>query len=146
MPVDFESGESWPGRLAAAGFDAAKPAVVASTGVSMYLTREANAATLRDVTTLAPGSTFAMSFLFPLELAEPALRPWLERAVHGARAGGTPFQSFFTPAELIAMARAAGFREARHVSADALTARYFAGRPDELRPPANAEDLLVATT
>jgi hypothetical protein len=41
---------------------------------------------------------------------------------------------------------AAGFREARHVSAAMLTDRYFAGRPDGLRPPLNAEELLVATT
>ena len=38
----------------------------------------------------------------------------------------------------------AGFEEARHVSAEALTERYFAGRTDGLRPPINAEELLVA--
>ena len=47
VPVDFEAGESWRERLVAAGFDAGKPAVIASTGVSMYLTRDANAASLR---------------------------------------------------------------------------------------------------
>jgi len=45
----------------------------------------------------------------------------------------------------MAMARAAGFREARHVSAAELAERYFKGRPDGLRPPFNAEELLVAT-
>jgi methyltransferase (TIGR00027 family) len=57
VPVDFEGGESWWLRLAAAGFDAGRPAVVVSTGVSMYLTKEANAATLRQVAGLAAGST-----------------------------------------------------------------------------------------
>ena len=47
VPVDFEAGDAWWETLAAAGFDAGQPAVVASTGVSMYLTREAIAATLR---------------------------------------------------------------------------------------------------
>jgi len=47
VPVDFEAGASWWERLVDAGFDAAQPAVVASTGVSMYLTNEAIAATLR---------------------------------------------------------------------------------------------------
>lgn len=47
------------------GFDAARPAVVASAGVSMYLTRETNAATLRDLATLAPGSVVALTFLLP---------------------------------------------------------------------------------
>src|SRR4029453_2139157 len=66
VPVDFEAGDSWLQKLAAAGFDAAKPAVVVSTGVSMYLTKEAVMATLRQVAALAPGSTLAMSFLLPL--------------------------------------------------------------------------------
>ncbi len=43
VPVDFESGESWWEGLRAAGFDASEPAVVASTGVSMYLTKAAKA-------------------------------------------------------------------------------------------------------
>jgi methyltransferase (TIGR00027 family) len=146
VPVDFEAGQSWRQRLAAEGFDPGRPAVVASTGVSMYLTRDANAATLREVAAMAPGSTLAMTFLLPLEMADPAVRPGLQRAVDGARASGTPFLSFFTPAEMLALAREAGFAEARHVSADELAARYFAGRPDGLRPPNNAEELLVATT
>ena len=146
VPVDFEAGDAWWERLAAAGFDAGQPAVVASTGVSMYLTKDAIAATLRQVAALAPGSTLAMTFLLPLELADPEVRPGLQLAEKGARASGTPFISFFTPAEMLALAREAGFREVQHVSAAALAERYFAGRTDGLRPPNNAEELLVATT
>ncbi len=146
VPVDFEAGEAWWEGLIASGFDAGRPAVVASTGVSMYLTREAIAATLRQVAALAPGSTLAMTFLLPLELADPEVRPGLQRAVEGARASGTPFISFFTPAQMVALAREAGFREVQHVSAAALAERYFAGRADGLRPPSNSEELLIATT
>jgi methyltransferase (TIGR00027 family) len=146
VPVDFEAGESWRERLAAAGFDAGQPAVVASTGVSMYLTKEANVAALRHVASLAAGSTLATTFILPLELTDPEVRPGLELAVKGARASGTPFISFFTPTEMLALARDAGFREARHVSAATLAQRYFAGRTDRLRPPDNSEELLVATT
>ncbi|WGS00110.1 class I SAM-dependent methyltransferase [Bradyrhizobium sp. ISRA443] len=146
VPVDFEAGGSWREGLEAAGFDTAKPAIVVSTGVSMYLSKDANAATLRAVASLAPGSTFAMTFLLPLELADAEARPALEMAVKGACASGTPFISFFTPPEIIALAREAGFGEAHHVSTDDLAARYFAGRPDGLRPPRNAEELLVART
>jgi methyltransferase (TIGR00027 family) len=146
VPVDFEAGGDWWTAIVAAGFDAARPAVVSSTGVSMYLTREAIAATLRQVAALGSGSTFAMTFLLPIELAEPDVRPGLEMAVRGARASGTPFVSFFTPGEMLALAREAGFREVRHVSAADLGARYFAGRTDGLRPPINSEELLVATT
>jgi methyltransferase (TIGR00027 family) len=146
VPVDFEAGDSWRLKLVAAGFDAARPAVVTSTGVSMYLTREAIMVLLREVAALASGSTFAMSFLLPLEKAEPAVRPGMEMAEKGARASGTPFISFFLPDEMLAMARGAGFRDVRHVSAADLAERYFKNRPDGLRPPFNAEELLVATT
>jgi len=146
VPVDFEAGDAWWQRLAAAGFDASQPAVVASTGVSMYLTKDAIAATLRQVAALAPGSTLAMTFLLPLELADPTVHPGLRLAEKGARASGTPFISFFTPTEILTLAREAGFREVQHVSADTLTQRYFAGRTDGLRPPSNSEELLIATT
>lgn len=146
VPVDFEVGDAWWERLTASGFDVGRPAIVASTGVSMYLTKDAIAATLRQVAALAPGSTLAMSFMLPIELTDPELRPGIERAMAGARASGTPFISFFAPAEMLALARAAGFREVQHVSAAALAERYFAGRTDGLRPPNNSEELLVAST
>lgn len=146
VPVDFEAGDGWWERLSSAGFDAGRPALVASTGVSMYLTKEAITATLRRAAALAPGSTFVMSFLLPIELAEPEIRVGMERAVAGAKAAGTPFLSFFTPAEMLALAREAGFKTVRHVSADDLARRYFTGRTDGLRPPRNSEELIVATT
>ncbi|MDR5745297.1 class I SAM-dependent methyltransferase [Caballeronia sp. LZ029] len=146
VPVDFEAGESWREKLVQNGFDESRPAIVVSTGVSMYLTKEANAATLREVAGFASGSTFAMTFLLPIELADPDVRPGLEMAEKGARASGTPFISFFTPAQIQALARDAGFEDARHVSAEDLTRRYFANRTDGLRPPNNAEELLIANT
>ncbi|MEO6603653.1 MAG: class I SAM-dependent methyltransferase [Polyangiaceae bacterium] len=146
VPVDFEAGDAWWERLAGAGFDATRPAVLASTGVSMYLTKEAVANTLRQVAALAAGSTLAMSFMLPIEMADPEVRPGIERAATGARASGTPFLSFFMPEEMLALAREAGFKEVQHVSAAALAERYFAGRTDGLRPPNNSEELLVAST
>lgn len=146
VPVDFEAGDAWWERLTASAFDAKQPAVVVSTGVSMYLTQEAIAATLRQVATLAAGSTFAMSFMLPIEMADPELRPGIERAAAGAKANGTPFISFFTPSEMLSLARSAGFGAVEHVSADALAERYFADRVDGLRPPSNSEELIVATT
>jgi len=112
----------------------------------MYLTRDAIAATLRQVASFARGSTLAMSFMLPIEMADPDVRPGIERAAAGARANGTPFVSFFMPTEMLALAREAGFKEVEHVSAAALAERYFAGRTDGLRPPDNSEELLVAKT
>jgi methyltransferase (TIGR00027 family) len=145
VPVDFEAGGSWWQRLAEAGFDPGQPAVVASTGVTMYLTKAATAATLRQLAGLAPGSTAAVTFLLPAELLGDADRAGLQVSGTGARASGTPFISFYTPPEMLALARAAGFRDARHVPGSALADRYFAGRADGLSPSAG-EDFVVAAT
>lgn len=145
VPVDFESGDDWWQRLIAAGFDTSAPAIVASTGVSMYLTADAITATLRQVASLDRGSTLAMSFLLPLELMESEERRGFEIAEKGARASGTPFVSFFRPEEILALAREAGFGRVEYVSGADLSERYFAGRADGLRP-GSGEALLVGTT
>jgi methyltransferase (TIGR00027 family) len=145
VPVDFEAGGMWLDRLAAAGFDAGRPTVVASTGVTMYLTKDANAATLRQIASLAPGSTLAMTFQLPLDLLEAEERPGRQATEKVARAAGTPFISFFAPQELLTLAHVAGFKHARHVSAAVLTQRYFQGRTDGLRT-SSGEELLVAVT
>jgi methyltransferase (TIGR00027 family) len=62
VPVDFETGKPLWERLEASGFNARRPAVVTSTGVSMYLTKDAITTTLRHVAALASGSTLVMSF------------------------------------------------------------------------------------
>jgi methyltransferase (TIGR00027 family) len=144
VPVDFETTSWWDGLLAN-GFDAAEPTVVASLGVSMYLTREATAVTLRQSAALSSGSTLAMTFMRPVELVDLE-----EQAMHratnaAARASGTPFISYYAPNEILAMARDSGFKTARHVSAADYTQRYFADRTDGLRP-FTTEELLVAAT
>ncbi|WP_280414758.1 class I SAM-dependent methyltransferase [Nocardia carnea] len=144
VPVDFEASENWWDQLRAAGFDPHRPAVVVSTGVSHYLTEAATTATLRQIAGLAPGSTFAMTFLLPSELLDDADRPGLRTSEEGAKSSGTPFISFYTPAEMTALARAAGLTETRHVAGASLADRYFSGRTDGLRP-SSGEDLLLAT-
>lgn len=145
VAVDFEAGASWWEKLLAAGFDAGAPAVVASTGVSMYLSHDAIAATLRTVAQMSPGSTLAMTYLLPLELVDADERRLREFAERGARASGTPFISSFTPSQVTALAREAGFKEARHVSAADLAERYFTVRTVRPSLP-KSEEILVAET
>lgn len=76
VPVDFEAGQSWWEQLIAAGFNPSRPAVVVSTGVTMYLSKPATV---------------------------------------------------------------------QHVPGKSLAERYFADRPDGLRP-STGEDFLLATT
>jgi methyltransferase (TIGR00027 family) len=144
VPVNFEVN-SWWERLLDNGFDANRPAVVASLGVSMYLTREATTATLNQTSALAPGSTLAMTFIQPLELVAPEERALHQATNAAARASGTPFISYYAPDGILEMARDAGFATVQHVTADDYTERYFANRSDGLRP-FTTEELLVATT
>lgn len=145
IPVDFEAGASWRDQLLASDFNDAAPTIVASTGVSMYLTRDAVASTLRQVATLAPGSNVVMSFLLPLESLDADDEQSARGAARGAQAEGTPWMSFFTPEQMLEMADIAGLVDARHVPGSVLAERYFSDRTDDLWP-ARGEDLLLATT
>ncbi len=145
VPVDFEAGSSWWEQLKESGFDISRPAVIASTGVTQYLTKDAIMTTLRQVAKLAPGSVLAMTFLLPFEQTAPDIKKDAEEAEKGARSSGTPFISFFQPQEMIELAHEAGFKEARHVSSTDLNERYFTGRTDGLTLP-RGEEFLIATT
>lgn len=144
VPVDFEIS-SWWEQLLKVGFDINKPAVIACTGVSLYLTKEAIIATLDQIATLAPGSKLAMTFYLPVELLDEEDKPMQEMAEKGARAAGTPFVSFFAPNEVLAMAKNAGFKDAKTISTRDIERYYFKDRADGL-VPASGEVFLVATT
>lgn len=143
VPVDFEAGESWIKNLASCGFQSHQPAVLASTGVSMYLTKEANFATLKEIAAFAPRSTLAMTFMVPLDLIPESERAQHEMVYERARAAGTPFLSFFRPNEMLDLARAAGFKNVEHVSGADIVKKYFAGRTDGLCPSAGEEFLIA---
>lgn len=145
VPVDFEAGQSWWDQLIAAGFDSRKPAVVVSTGVSMYLTKETNQATFEQMAKLAPGSTFAMTFMLSLDLLGAEERSSLEFVMKRAKESGTPFLSLFSPDEILAMAQKAGFKRSFYISGEDIYQRYFTGRTDGLRAGI-AEAFLIART
>lgn len=144
VPVDFESGVNWWQQLVVNGFDTKKSAIVTSLGVSMYLTMDAIKDTFQKATHLAPGSKFVMTFMLPLDQLDPRDQPGYQMALKGAQASGTPFISFFSPDEILKLARDFGFRKLDHFSTTQLTPRYFANRTDDLRP-STGEDLLIAT-
>jgi methyltransferase (TIGR00027 family) len=142
--ADVARGEARKLKLEAAGFDTSRPAVVGSCGDCVYQTREALVAMLQEIASLASGTILVLSFQLPLELVDADERPQRKAIEAFARVTGTPFRSLFSPAEALQLAQDAGFREVLHVPAAELTARYFGGRSDGLRP-SSAEDLLVAT-
>ncbi|MBK7056168.1 MAG: class I SAM-dependent methyltransferase [Leptospiraceae bacterium] len=143
VPVDFESGQSWWEQLLTSSFDLTKPAVVVSTGVSMYLTKEANRSTLEQLAKLVSGSTFAMTFMLALDLLSPEERGVMEFVMKKTQDAGTPFLSLFSPPEILSLAKEAGFTKSEYVSGEDIYQRYFASRSDGLRA-GNAEAFLVA--
>jgi methyltransferase (TIGR00027 family) len=145
IPVDFEADEDWWQALLDAGFDAHARALVSSSGVSMYISKAATEATLRQLSAMAPGSVVAMTFMYPFDMLDDIDRAGLEAAARGAQASGTPWISFYAPDEIVAVARAAGFVDVRHVPTAELAERYLANRSDGLTP-AGGEGILLART
>lgn len=142
VPVNFEKSFWWE-QLLKAGFDTSRPAVVACTGVSLYLTKEAIIATLNQIATLARGSKLAMTFYLSIELLDEEDKALMEMSIKGAGEAGTPFVSFFSPDEILELAREAGFKEAKTISTKDMD--YFTNRADHLLP-ASGEVFLLATT
>lgn len=143
VPVDFEKKEDWIAKLVESGFQLDKPAVVVSTGVSMYLSKEANMETLRNLSRLASGSVFAMTYLLPMEDADPEEKFGREISEKGARASGTPFISFYRDKDVQSMALEAGFTRAHVVKAKDLNERYFSQRTDGLHAT-KSEEILIS--
>jgi len=144
VSVNFETS-SWWEQLLKAEFDISKQTVVSCTGVSLYLTKDAIISTLKQIATLAPGSTLAMTFYLPMELLDEEDNPLQLIAEKGACEAGTPFVSFFTPNEILALASEAGFKEATTISTKDMEGLYFRDRTDHLLP-ASGEMFLLATT
>lgn len=142
VEVDFET-MSWSEELRKAGFDTKKPAVVACTGVTLYLKKETIAATLREIAGFAKGTTLAMTLYLPIDLLDEEDKKMQMIAEEGARLAGTSFESYMTRDEMLELAADAGFGKAKTVSTQELG--YFDGRTDGLEP-ASGEVFLVAET
>ena len=144
VPVDFGT-DSWFEQLLKAGFNIKEPAVIACTGVSLYLTTEAINDILNQIAKFAPGSKLAMTFYLPKELLDEEDKTMQEIAEKGAREAGTPMVSFFTTGEIFSLACKAGFKHAETISTKDMEQLYFMNRTDNLLP-ASGEVFLLAST
>jgi methyltransferase (TIGR00027 family) len=144
VPVDFESGQSWAAAISNHGFDPGSVSVIASTGVTQYISAEAIAQTMREAAELAAGTKFVCSFIVPAGLVEARDREVYERTRHGAERRGFPWVSFYPPDEFCTMAESAGFDDVRHVSHLDLNGLYFNERRDGLRT-LSGEQMIIAT-
>ena len=116
-----------PPRLGSIGHDPAEPTLTLWEGVTMYLTRDAIAATLDAVRAYsAPGSRLAFNYLDARFLARPGALGALTAAA--VRVLGEPFRGGFHPDALRELLRAHGFSVESDRSFEAL-ARAMLGRP-----------------
>jgi methyltransferase (TIGR00027 family) len=122
-PVDFER-QSLADGLAAAGFQADRPAFFQWLGVLPYLTREAISVTL-DFIAGVPESEVVFDYAEPFE-NYPAERRANVMAVAARTAErGEPWLSLFDPAELSAMLRSKGFAAVEDLGLAELTERFY---------------------
>jgi len=122
-PVDFER-QSLAEGLAAAGFQADRPAFFQWLGVVPYLTREAIAVTL-DFIAGVPGSEVVFDYAEPFENYPASRRENVMAVAALAAARGEPWLSQFDPAELSAMLHAMGFTTVEDLGLAELTDRFY---------------------
>lgn len=114
VPADLAAGSPAAG-LAAAGFDSAAPALVSWLGVTMYLTRDAIAATLAEFGGLAAGTEVIADYMLPGELRDEAGAGYAAQVARASAERGEPWLSYFAPGDMTGLAREAGFGDVRNV-------------------------------
>ena len=133
MPADL--GQEELGRaLARSSFRPTEPTFFSWLGVTQYLTREANVATLRGVADCsAEGSELVFTYVDERELGPDRQSVDLGR-VQGTVISTEPWLSGFTPARLAHDLRAIGLILVEDLSGEEAQHRYCRGRSDGLSP------------
>ena len=130
-------------RLLESGFDPARPSVIIWLGVTMYLTRDAIDATLRDLAQLcAPGSRLVVDYIRDGVAAARAPWPGASRITRMVARHGEPYRSDFTEPHIDAVLTAHGFQPAEHLGVAALLRRYDPPNTSKL----SSDDWLAVTT
>ena len=142
VSVNFETA-SWWEELLKSGFDLSKPAFVACTGVTLYLSKEAIAEMIFRMSQLAPDSRLAIAFYLPIELLDEEDKFLQQMADKSLREAGTPFVSFLSAPEVMVLAEKFSLKDAQIVTTKAIEQLYFSDRTDNLLP-ASGEMFLVA--
>lgn len=132
VPADFER-DDLGSALRKAGFHAEQATCVSWMGVTMYLTADAVAATLRMVAGFAAGSRLCFDYRVPVAMLNPVERVINDVIEQRVTALGEPWLSTFDPAQLQRQLLELGFSTAQDATPEILNARYFARRKDGLR-------------
>lgn len=130
------SAESLGAALARSPFNAARPTFFSWLGVTVYLTREANLAALRDIATCAaPGSELVFTYIDEAALhAGPAGSEAFQKLRNDVASVGEEFLSGFDPKTLPALLRGTGFDLLEDIDGHAALARYDPAGRNGLQP------------
>jgi methyltransferase (TIGR00027 family) len=148
-PVHFVAADlaevSLADALAASPFDARRPAFFSWLGVTMYLTTEANLATLCAIAHCsAPGSELVFTYMDAASLRSPS--PAFQTMQKRVTAKGEPFLSGFDPDSLAEEISRCGLTLIEDLSGYEVLARY--GKRDDvsLARPSSSHVALAAST
>jgi len=132
VPLDFEH-QTLAAGLAEAGFDATQPAFFSWLGVVPYLTLEGFRATLETVAQMPTGSGITFDYAIPRAMLDAAGQTAFDRLAERVAAAGEPLRLFFSPEEVEAELRRAGFQHSEQLDFNDLNQRYFRDRADGLK-------------
>jgi methyltransferase (TIGR00027 family) len=121
--------------LAGSPFRGDRPAFFSWLGVTGYLTREANLATLTAIASCAlPGSELVFSYLHQGLLSSGGRHGPMEQARAQVASLGEPWVSGFDPDELDSQLDGVGLELVENLGPEDLAVRYCVGRTDGLSP------------
>jgi methyltransferase (TIGR00027 family) len=132
VALDFEHHTLAEG-LAEAGFDTRAAAFFGWLGVTPYLTLEAFRSTLGAIAQLPAGTAVSFDYAVAPELLNPLGRKAFDRLANRVATAGEPLRLFFTPEELEAELRRAGFKRIEQLDYAQLNSLYFKERADGLK-------------
>ncbi|HEX7716101.1 MAG TPA: SAM-dependent methyltransferase [Marmoricola sp.] len=125
---DFER-DDFLDRIAAAGFDPARPAYFLWLGVVPYLSREAVVSTLARIGTI-PGAEVTFDYPAPVTGLSRRGRRLRKAFEHRVAELGEPLTQPFDPGDMAALLRSAGFTEIEDLDRAEIAPRYLGLAPD----------------
>jgi methyltransferase (TIGR00027 family) len=132
VAVDFGTTDPFD-ALRAEGFREDLPSAFCWLGVVTYLDIGTVTVTLGRIGSLPPGTFVLFDYALPRELLTPPQREVLDQFAARVAVIGEPFITFFSPEDVEARLRAAGFGRVVQWGVAELTAELFSGRDDGLR-------------
>jgi methyltransferase (TIGR00027 family) len=133
VPVDLET-ESLVDGLLQYGFDPTRPALFSWLGVTMYLTRDAIAETLKTIASFAPGTQIVLDTMLSADHRDEAGQSYMDVLVPAFADRGEAFLSFFSPEEVTALVAECGYETIEQVNQRESVDAALWDRSDALGP------------